>query len=75
MVSAQTCPVCNKSLPPAGVDPALLPFCSPRCRQVDLYRWVTGRYSIVEPLDPEHLARELEAGDTEVGDPEECDEG
>lgn len=35
------CPVCGK---PA--DPAQRPFCSPRCRQVDLGRWLSGSYAI-----------------------------
>ena len=40
------CPVCGK---PAA--PALRPFCSERCRQVDLGRWLAGDYAI--PGDPE----------------------
>ncbi len=36
-----TCPVCGK---PA--EPAFKPFCSQRCRQVDLYRWLSGTYRI-----------------------------
>ena len=65
MVRPQTCPVCEKVLSPDAVDPALLPFCSARCRQIDLYRWLTGRYEIVEPLDPERLAGELESREPE----------
>jgi endogenous inhibitor of DNA gyrase (YacG/DUF329 family) len=36
------------------------PFCSSRCRQVDLVRWLDGRYAIVDelPLDPEFLVEE-----------------
>ena len=40
------CPVCGK--PPT---PALRPFCSERCRQVDLGRWLAGDYAI--PGEPE----------------------
>ncbi len=48
------CPVCRK--PPA---PNFRPFCSARCRQVDLGRWLAGDYAIpsTEPLpdeDEEH---------------------
>jgi uncharacterized protein len=39
------CPVCGK---PATA--ALRPFCSERCRQVDLGRWLAGDYAI--PGDP-----------------------
>ncbi len=35
------CPVCGK---PATV--AAAPFCSDRCRQVDLGHWLTGSYRI-----------------------------
>ena len=36
-----------------------LPFCSKRCQQTDLYRWMTGKYAIVEELSPDQLAEEL----------------
>ena len=43
------CPVCGK---PA--DPATPPFCSKRCRDVDLNRWLSGTYVIPgRPTDPE----------------------
>lgn len=38
---ARPCPICGK---PAVV--AHRPFCSPRCRQVDLHRWLNGSYAI-----------------------------
>lgn len=38
---AHPCPICGK---PA--DPRHRPFCSPRCRQVDLNRWLTGAYTV-----------------------------
>jgi uncharacterized protein len=33
------CPICNK---PA--EPEYRPFCSKRCADVDLHRWLTGSY-------------------------------
>ncbi len=35
------CPICSKPS-----DPKARPFCSTRCAQVDLHRWVTGGYAI-----------------------------
>ena len=35
------CPTCGKP-----VDPAYRPFCSRRCADVDLQRWLTGGYAI-----------------------------
>lgn len=49
------CPVCGK---PA--DAAHRPFCSDRCRQVDLGRWLTGAYAI--PAGPAEPEEEEEAG-------------
>jgi endogenous inhibitor of DNA gyrase (YacG/DUF329 family) len=49
-MTTATCPICRK---PA--DPALRPFCSKRCADVDLQRWFTGRYAIP--------ASEVEGGD------------
>jgi endogenous inhibitor of DNA gyrase (YacG/DUF329 family) len=41
MAAAKKCPICGK--PP--VD-AFKPFCSKRCADVDLNRWLTGNYVI-----------------------------
>ncbi len=45
------CPVCGK--PP---EPRFRPFCSARCRQVDLGRWLAGDYAI--PGDAEGTEEE-----------------
>jgi endogenous inhibitor of DNA gyrase (YacG/DUF329 family) len=42
------CPICGK---PAS--PEQRPFCSDRCRQVDLGRWLTGSYVIPGAPVPE----------------------
>ncbi|MGE0419347.1 MAG: DNA gyrase inhibitor YacG [Acetobacteraceae bacterium] len=41
---AQTCPICGRA-----TRPAHRPFCSPRCVEVDLGRWLTGQYVIPGP--------------------------
>jgi endogenous inhibitor of DNA gyrase (YacG/DUF329 family) len=43
-----------------GAASKFFPFCSERCRQVDLFRWAEGKYSITEPLGPQHLDLEAE---------------
>jgi len=40
-VSALTCPVCGK--PP---EARYRPFCSSRCADVDLHRWLSGAHTI-----------------------------
>jgi hypothetical protein len=54
------CPICGKEIVDAA--PAAerrFPFCSARCRQIDFYRWCTGRYAIVEPLSENELQEEF----------------
>lgn len=44
------CPVCKQ--PFASAPSQALPFCSLRCRQIDLGRWLGEQYSVpVERLD------------------------
>ena len=42
------CPICGK---PAG--PAARPFCSKRCADVDLHRWLGGVYAVPSVEDDE----------------------
>ncbi|RLS53973.1 MAG: DNA gyrase inhibitor YacG [Planctomycetota bacterium] len=59
MILPVTCPLCKKTLTPDEQAAAYFPFCSPRCKQVDLMRWFDGKYAVVEPLDSARLAMEL----------------
>jgi endogenous inhibitor of DNA gyrase (YacG/DUF329 family) len=42
------CPICGK---PA--QQATRPFCSDRCKEVDLHRWLSGAYAIPAASDDE----------------------
>jgi len=44
--SAAGCPLCGKQ-----VDEAFKPFCSKRCADIDLNRWLSGVYAI--PVEDE----------------------
>ncbi len=47
------CPTCGQLVQPKDED---FPFCSDRCRKIDLGKWATGVYKISSPvLDPEVL--------------------
>jgi len=41
------CPICKK--PVKNSDPEF-PFCSERCRTIDLGKWASGQYVISSPL-------------------------
>ena len=40
-MTGPACPICRKP-----VDPAYRPFCSRRCADVDLQRWLVGAYAV-----------------------------
>jgi uncharacterized protein len=50
------CPICKK--PVKGTD-ADFPFCSERCRTIDLGKWASGEYVVSSPMtDTEEGIRE-----------------
>ncbi|MFQ5806887.1 MAG: DNA gyrase inhibitor YacG [Phycisphaerae bacterium] len=50
-----SCSICGKAVAYEGPLPRLYPFCSERCRLVDLGRWFNEQYSIDRDLAPEDL--------------------
>jgi len=57
------CPICRKEV---SLDSANVPFCSDRCRLIDLGKWASGDYKISSPaFDPE-LAEELEQAEVDA---------
>lgn len=45
-MKAPRCPICKKIVEP---DSSTFPFCSSRCRTIDLARWLDESYSLSEP--------------------------
>ncbi len=52
-MKANHCPTCRKLGP--WFDGSFGPFCSKRCRLIDLGQWLSEGHRISEPLRPEHL--------------------
>jgi hypothetical protein len=46
------CPVCDRQFEAAS-STAAMPFCSERCRTIDLSRWLDERYLLPMVPDPE----------------------
>lgn len=42
------CPICQKEVKNTDEE---FPFCSPRCRTIDLGKWASGEYVISSPVD------------------------
>ncbi len=64
------CPICERTMDLQGPKEwPSRPFCSPRCKLVDLGRWLDGRYRIEAPIHEEdleefgNLANPLESAD------------
>ena len=58
------CPICDSDFDPAS-PAAAKPFCSERCRLIDLGRWLGEGYAIPAPRaegagDPDELAESAE---------------
>jgi len=49
------CPTCRKTGDWFAMG--FGPFCSKRCRLIDLGKWLGGEHAISEPLRPEHLEK------------------
>ncbi len=48
------CPTCRTTLRvPDKEDAPFRPFCSERCKLVDLGRWLDGTYTVSEPASPD----------------------
>jgi uncharacterized protein len=54
-----TCAICGKP-----VDERFRPFCSKRCTDVDLNRWLSGVYAVPVTEDEEEDERREETGET-----------
>ena len=57
-----TCPICDKP-----TDAKYRPFCSRRCADVDLGKWMSGSYAIPS-TDPDDVEEALDAALSEQDD-------
>jgi hypothetical protein len=57
------CPICKKAVRNGDAE---FPFCSDRCRLIDLGKWASGQYVISSPVtDAEEAIRERSPEDSE----------
>jgi endogenous inhibitor of DNA gyrase (YacG/DUF329 family) len=55
MVRPSRCPICKRQLPVLDADAPYRPFCSPRCKSIDLGSWLGGEYRISRAIEEEDL--------------------
>jgi endogenous inhibitor of DNA gyrase (YacG/DUF329 family) len=65
MVRPSRCPICRRELPVLDADAPHRPFCSPRCKSIDLGSWLDGRYRISRNLEEQDLDTGLAGKDDE----------
>ena len=56
--NCKVCPICSKP-----VEPVFKPFCSKRCADVDLNRWLSGVYAVPVTEDEEEDERREDSGE------------
>ena len=51
------CPICKKPVDEKTLDQtgSSFPFCSERCKLIDLGRWLGGRYQIPVEISPDDV--------------------
>ena len=54
------CPICKKEVSPGDL---FFPFCSERCKIIDLGNWASEKYVISTPVQPEDLESEPRTSD------------
>jgi endogenous inhibitor of DNA gyrase (YacG/DUF329 family) len=60
------CPICKNAVAP---ESEFYPFCSERCKLIDLGNWASERYVISTPVQPEDLENDrLSSGEGEEHD-------
>lgn len=56
---SRPCPICQRS----ERNPAYAPFCSKRCADVDLQRWLSGGYVVIQDEGEDGTAPPLGVAD------------
>jgi endogenous inhibitor of DNA gyrase (YacG/DUF329 family) len=64
------CPICDRQVEgPGAAEWPEFPFCSSRCRLIDLGRWLGEAYSYRVPAEEEDFAAPAEGSDRETDTP------
>lgn len=51
------CPICKKAVEPSA---EFFPFCSERCKIIDLGNWASEKYVVSTPIQPEDVENAAE---------------
>lgn len=62
-MAPSTCPICDGPTPTEGPETKHRPFCSGRCKLVDLSRWLGEEYRVPGPMLGDGGAINLDGAD------------
>ena len=62
----RACPICGKPM-----DSAFKPFCSKRCADIDLNRWLSGVYAVPAKEEDDEDGERPAQGGPDKGEPDE----
>jgi hypothetical protein len=68
MAQTRTCPICKRQIGEGEDTLRFRPFCSKRCADVDLGRWLKGAYAI-SATEADDKGGEGESGDSDEAPP------
>lgn len=54
------CPTCKKHFKAASEKAKYFPFCSERCKLIDLGEWLEARYKINSPIDEDKSEKQAD---------------
>ncbi|QVL32562.1 DNA gyrase inhibitor YacG [Telmatocola sphagniphila] len=57
-MAKQICEICEKPMPGPPSEWPDFPFCSPRCRKIDLGRWLGEKYKIASKQNEDQSSDE-----------------
>ena len=59
------CPICGRDMPASWQEYPDYPFCSARCRKIDLGRWLDGKYRVPDAAPPDSSSPGQGEGDAD----------
>jgi hypothetical protein len=65
MVNSEPCPICQSTPSRSGQESPFRPFCSERCKLVDLSRWLGEEYRVAGPSVGDGYGPSTEEDDAE----------
>jgi hypothetical protein len=64
MTTTLHCPICRNEVP---LDSSNVPFCSDRCRLIDLGKWASGDYKVSSPIFDPDVLDEIQQSQRDAG--------